>query len=177
MRPDPAPTREDRRRPLFQLDAGWLFLVTGLAVLGTAVLIPAYADLDAANLARDRAAAIEENRRDRLTRYGTYLDGLERGDESVIVSLAASQLNMVPEGRQPLDPPVNPGLQNASVFPLLEPDPPRLPEALAPNQSLLAQLANGERSRLWMIGGGALCVLLGVLPAATRGGTDETAQT
>jgi hypothetical protein len=167
----PGAEPERPTQPLIPLDAGWLFLLSGLVILAAAILIPAFDDLDQASWSRDRAVAIEDNRRDRLMRYGAYLDALDHGNESVILSLSASQLNMIPEGRQPISPTMDPAHQSAAVFPLLEPEPPALPEMPRLNdRSLLGRLATGERSRLWMIGGGAFCVLLGVLPAATRAG-------
>jgi hypothetical protein len=151
--------------PLVRLDPGWLFLLAGLAVLAATVLIPAYDDLAQARWQRDRALAIEQHRVQRLERYGAYLDALDRRDESVVLSLAAEQLNKVPVGRQPLLPPADPGTRSASVFPMLEPEPLRLPTVQA-QDSTLARLATGDRTRLWLIAGGALCVLLGVLPPA-----------
>lgn len=159
----PRPAAE--RTPLFSPDAGWLFLLPGLAILAAAVLIPAYDDLQEANWARDRAAAVEKHRLERIDRYGTYLDALEREDPSVVTSLAASQLNMVPETFEPIAPPTDPGQLNASVFPLLEPDAfsdPELPPKR--NRSTLERLATGSSTRLWLIAGGALCVIIGLMP-------------
>jgi hypothetical protein len=155
--------------PLFHLDPGWLFLFPGLALLGATVLIPAQDDLSEARWKRDRAAAIERNRLDRLDHYGAYLEALDRGEDSVVLSLAAAQLNMAPEGHQPVSALSDPSRSDASVFPSLEPDPPVLP---APpdrtHRSKLAMLATGSRSRLWLIAGGALCVMIGLLPGARR---------
>src|SRR5688572_11522684 len=110
-------------RPLIPLDAGWLFVIAGLGVLASTVLIPAIDDLEEARWQRDRAVAIERHRLERLERYGAYLDAVMRGEESVVLALAAEQLNRVPAGRQPLIPVTEPARRSASVFPSLEPPP------------------------------------------------------
>jgi hypothetical protein len=153
------------RRPLVSIDAGWLFLLAGLAILVSTMLIPAYDDLAEAEWQRDRAVAIERHRLDRLGRYGAYLDAVQRGEESVVLSLAAEQLNKVPVGWRPLGQVPDPALRGASVFPPLEPPPLRVEPRLRVD-SLLSRLATGEQSRLWMLVAGSVCVLLGVLPPA-----------
>lgn len=157
------------RTPLIYLDAGWLFLLPGLALLSATVLIPAYQDLLDARWSRDRAAVIEQNRLDRLNRYGTYLDALSREDPSVVKSLAASQLNMIPESFEPLAPPKDPSNVPASVFPLLEPDPSVLAAAPpAREKSRLEIWSTSDRTRVWLIAAGGFCVLIGLLPPAVR---------
>ena len=57
-------------RPIDKFDPGWLFLVGGLVLLGFTVVIPAQTDLAEAQWQRDRALAIEAQRKevhDRLT--------------------------------------------------------------------------------------------------------------
>lgn len=158
-----AMSNEDRK-PLIPLDAGWLFLLPGLVVLSATILIPALDDVQDAVFKRDRVLAIERHRLQRLQNYIDYLDAIDHGDESVELSLVASQLNMVPEDALPLSPPTEPGRVNASVFPELEPAPLILRDAPPrENRSLLTRLAIGEKSRLWMIVVGAICILIGLL--------------
>lgn len=156
------------RKPLIPLDTGWLFLLPGLVVLSATILIPALDDVREAKWKRDRVLAIETHRLERLQNYIDYLDAIDRGEESVVLSLVASQLNMVPGDITPIAPPSDPGRVNASVFPELEPEPILLRDAPPKeNRSLLARLATGERSRLWMIVLGAVCVLIGLLCSAS----------
>lgn len=169
----PAPARHNtsRPRPLFRLDPGWLFLMAGCAIIGATVLIPAKLDLDQAVWQRDRAIAIEGHRLERLERYGAYLDALRREDESVVLSLAALKLNKSPEDRVPLGPFIDPASTSASVFPALEPPPLELPPAPSqavrnPRASTLERWTTDETIRLWLIGAGVLCALVGLLPAA-----------
>ena len=162
--PRPAP------RPLIRIDAGWPFLLTGIGILAATVLIPAQHDLEIVRWQRDRAVAIEQHRMDRLERYGTYLAALERNDETVMLSLAASQLNKSPAVRIPLDTRTDPSRTSASVFPELEPGPVKLPEkpAITERSSLLSRWAIDDTLRLWMLAAGMLCVLVGVLPPSVR---------
>ncbi len=157
-------------RPLFRLDAGWLFLTAGLALVATTVLIPAAADLDEARWQRDKALAIERHRLDRLERYGKYLAAVQRADEEVVLSLMATQLNRSPVGRVPIMPVDEPARTSASPFPTLEPDALVLPERypLQQRPSLLLRLTTSDHHRLWMIAAGVLCVLVGLLPPAKR---------
>lgn len=145
------------------IDPGWLFLVSGLAVLGATILIPAQDDLDYARWLRDRALAVEAHREERITRYEEYLAALDSREPSLVLSLAASQLNQIPEGRATVPGKPHDPLADASVFPGLEPAPVRLPERTKVD-SLLARLTTGERTRLWAVAAGAACVLLGLLP-------------
>jgi hypothetical protein len=162
--PRPAPT------PLFRFDPGWLFLLSGIALVAATVLIPAQHDLDMAHWQRDRAVAIEKHRQERLLRYGSYLDALKRQDESVVLSLTAMQLNQSPIDRVPLTPLADPAMTSASVFPSLEPDALTLPPKpeITPESSRLMRWTTSDGTRLWLLAGGVLCILIGLLPASTR---------
>lgn len=159
-------------KPLFRFDPGWLFLIAGVAILAATVLIPARHELAVASWARDRALAIEKHRTDRLGRYASYLKAVERGDESVLLSLAASQLNKSPIDRVPLNASADPGVTNASVFPDLEPEPIRIPEKPVINErsSTLTRWTTSDQWRLWLLAGGILCVMIGLLPPSRRAG-------
>jgi len=148
---------------LFRIDAGWLFLLSGLAMMCAAVLIPAHDDLAMARYERDRARAIESWHAERVENYAEYLDALRDGDETLVLSLAAMQLNLIPAGTTPLVTSVRPQATSASVFPELEPafERPVAPEFY---DSRLRRWATDSRHRLWMIAGGALLVLFGLLP-------------
>lgn len=150
-------------RPIDRFDPGWLFLIAGLALLAATVIIPAQADLAEARWQRDRALAIEEQRRERLFKHERYLAAVEAMEPSVVRALAASQLNLVPADRAALLQVASPAGSNASIFPLLEPGPVALPE-LTLVDSRLARLARGDRSRLWLIAAGSILVLVGLLP-------------
>src|SRR5690606_28720128 len=136
--------------PLFRLDAGWLFLVAGAALLVATVLIPAADDLAEARWHRDRAIAVEKYRAKRLENYSEFLDAIARQDRSLIVSLAATQLNKAPADRLPMLDTTDVGTRSASVFPSLEPVFEAAPAPQRP-ESVLQRWATDNRRRLWLI--------------------------
>jgi hypothetical protein len=162
-----SPTIGDRA-PIALLDPGWLFLLAGIVLLGATILIPAAGDLDEVRLQRDRALAVEDHKSLRLKSYGDYLGALEREEPALVMALAASQLNQIPQGRSLiLD---TPHLQafgsgDASVFGALEPAAARLPERQNV-ESILARWAGSDTLRPWLIVAGALAVFIGLLPQA-----------
>jgi len=171
-----------RPRPLFSLDAGWLFLIAGIAVVGATVLVPAAADLEEARWQRNKALAIERHRSERLERYGKFLAAIQRSDDDVVLSLMATQLNRSPTARVPLTPVAEPGRTSASPFPMLEPEPLEMPARarLHEKPSLLMRLTTDDHHRLWMLAGGMVCMLIGLLPPVVRrwpAGANESATT
>jgi hypothetical protein len=150
-------------RPIDKFDPGWLFLVGGLVLLGFTVVIPAQTDLAEAQWQRDRALAIEAQRKERLFKHERYLAALESREPTVVRALAASQLNLIPAGTGAIVEVDDPATSNASVFPSLEPAPITLPE-LHQVDSKLGRWARDRDSRLWLIAAGSMAVLIGVLP-------------
>ncbi|MDX9912291.1 MAG: hypothetical protein RBS39_10710 [Phycisphaerales bacterium] len=146
------------------LDAGWPFLIAGLATIASVVLISASVDLAHARWARDRSLAIERQRVERLENYRRFVERLEAGDRSLLQTLAATQLGMIPEGKTLLVGVDDTLPASASVFAALEPSPREVPGPRMTG-STLERLATGERSRVWLIAGAALCLLLGLLPS------------
>lgn len=157
-----------RRPPL--LDPGWLWLIAGITLVCFTLVIPAQRDLEEARYFRDRVHAAEDHRQDRLARYQNYLGALDRADETLVLSLAAMQLNKAPKGTDLLVPGYDISKRSASVFTNLEPPPLVLPERPKRELSLLEKWTSDDRSRLWLLGGGSLMILIGLLPATTRRG-------
>jgi hypothetical protein len=153
------------RSPISYLDPGWLYLLAGLGLVLATILIPAVRDLDDVRYQRDRALALEQHRLDRLRRYEDYLAALERREPALVMALAASQLNQIPQGRSLIfDAPERPAL-SASVFADLEPPPPRLPQRRMPD-SALYRWTTSERARIWLLAASGICLLMGILPRA-----------
>jgi len=150
-----------------RLDPGWLFIAAGLMVLGATVLIPAADDLGEARFLRDRARLVEGHRDDRLNRYENYLGALDRREPPLVLSLAASQLNQIPVDRAPFLDAGASATASASVYPALEPAPLRLAER-GKIGSTLERWTTDPTMRLWLIAGGAVCVMVGLLPKARR---------
>ncbi|MFZ4722430.1 MAG: hypothetical protein ACOYMI_04690 [Phycisphaerales bacterium] len=149
-----------RTAPLFQIDPGWLFTIAGLAIMVSAALLPAELDLHDLRQQRAAIAARESWNRERLEAYDRFLGELDRRDPALLRRLAASQLNLMPKGEQPLlmatsiEHTVSDWIE-ATVPPMeFQPQP-------APD-TLLARLAEGQR-RLWLMAGGAMSVFLGLV--------------
>jgi len=139
----------------------WLIFVSGLALLVAVVLIPAGNDLADARAARDEALALERYELERLDRYETYLEALDRRDDRLLRSLAMSQLRLTPADRHVLLPVGATG--DIDLFGPIEPVP-ELDEPAARPVSTLEDLATHQRKRLWLIAGGVLCLFVGLLP-------------
>lgn len=154
--------------PLFRFDPGWLFLIVGIVTIAATVLIPAQHDLEATFWQRDKALAVERQRQERVANYGEYLSALKKQDEAVLLSLATVQLTKSPENRVPLLDAPDPSRTSASVFPALEPSPVRepLPPSAFRRPSTLDRWTTNSSTRLWLLAGGVLCILIGLLPAA-----------
>lgn len=159
------------------IDTGWPFLAAGILLLGATVLIPAFSDLDEARWQRDRALALEQHRLTRLDHYESYLAALDQSDPGLVQALAASQLNRIPEGRSVILPVHSTSLQSgvgsgtgsASVFPMLEPGPVKLPGRVQAD-SILSRLTTNNRTRAWLIAAGGLMLFVGLLPSVRRAG-------
>lgn len=161
------PPQADDRTPLFRIDPGWLFLLAGAAVIAVTVLIPAVDDLSEAKWHRDRARAVEQYRSQRLGNYSLYLDALSRREPTLVMSLAATQLNLAPADKLPMLDLSERGLPDATVWAGLEPELAKVPSPPRPN-SMLQRWATNEGIRPWLLAGGAFCLLLGLLPASRR---------
>lgn len=155
--------------PLFRIDPGWLFLLAGIALLAATVLIPAIDDLRQAEWHRDRARAVEAYRKHRLANYAQYLDAVRAEDRTLVVSLAATQVNLAPADRRPMLDASQVGLPTIDVFTPLEPTLDHPPQPSTP-RSILQRWATDRHIRPWLLGGGGLLILISLLPSARRAG-------
>lgn len=153
---------KDRRHRGLWLEPEWLFLLAGVALVSATVLLPAARDLADLRWQRDVELAAERHQRERLFRHERYALALTARDPRVVRALASAQLNKTPDGRTPLV-----LASSAQRGPSLEPPP--IPMRARPQgASRLESWATDRHGRLWLIAGGALCILLGVLPRAGR---------
>jgi hypothetical protein len=164
VEPDASETAA-RARPLFRLDPGWLFLLSGIALVSATVLIPAFDDLRKAEWNRDRARAVENYRKARLSNYSEYLDAARHEDRTLVVSLAATQLNLAPADKQAMLDTTQVGLPPVDIFSPLEPAFKHPPTPAAP-RSTLQRWATDSHIRPWLLGAGGLFMLIGLLPAS-----------
>jgi hypothetical protein len=172
------PGAAEAKTPQSPLGA-WLFLVAGVALLGSVVLIPAYDDMDEVRWQRERARAFEAHRQLRLDRYGQYLAALDREEPALMTQLAAEHLNLIPADKATLQA-AEPVALGRTVFAALEPPP--LSQADGSSGlgerprtgSLLERWTLDERVRPWLIAFGGLCLLIGLLPQAKPASSLET---
>lgn len=162
-------------RPLFRFDSGWLFIIAGLAVCAAGVLLPAQADLraleDQLRLLQDEEARAYQ----RLAAHAEFIDQIDRHEPAIIKRLAATQLNLVPEGDKPVllaageTAPVTEWIDNTVVTDIR-------PGHVEP-ASTLSAWAIGPK-RLWLFGGGIMAVFIGLLisPEPARRRSQRPAQ-
>jgi hypothetical protein len=136
-----------------------------VALLAATVLVSAQAQVDEARFVRDRALMVEDHRHLRLDRYREFLAAVETRQPALIEALASSQLNQIPADRAAIPGTLQPTLADASVFPALEPQP--MVEPVRTNStSMLVRLTNNDATRVWLLVGAAVLILVGLLPAS-----------
>ena len=91
-----------RLTPTIRLDAGWLYVLAGLALCAAGILVPARRDLEDLRRQRDRLADERAIGDERAHAYETFLRLLEEDDPALIRRLAAAQLNLVPADETPV---------------------------------------------------------------------------
>lgn len=139
------------------------FFITGLVLIVAAALLPLKADLEWTTHQRNLALVQEQENAARNASYAQMIDAIDQKNPDTLRLLAQSNLGMIPADHSAL---VAPGAkQDPMVFELLEPAPLTRPE-FAPRYSRLERLVMIPKTRLWVIAGGMLLVLMGLLPAA-----------
>ena len=151
----------------FRIDPGWLFVVGGLVLCVAGILLPAQRDLD--DLRRQRAELRHEEAilQGRLAARGVFLQELDRRQPALIRRLAASQLNLVPQGEEPVL--VSSSL-NEDIISWVDATAQTMPtEEIHRANSTLSRLMTG-RYRLWLLTAGVVSAFLGLLldPSLTR---------
>ena len=161
----PLPRPLDAARPFTIFNPGWLFILAGIGILASTILIPAQIELSDARWARDRALEAQAHREARLENYREYLSALDQKQPSLVMALAASQLNQIPADRSPIEGLTEVSRADASVFAALEPRPMKEPPRHRVD-SVLSRLTSNGTTRLWLMAGGIVCLMLGLLPAS-----------
>ncbi len=162
MRPLPEPMT-DALREL----TGWCYLVAGAAVLAAAALIPAQEQLERAERLREKAERQVELRREMLEEAGSRIAALTEPDEALVMSLAQTHLNLGPEGARPIALDVRhrtasggAGAHGGARAAAGD------DESDNEQRSRLARLVTERPARSAAIVLGAVCVLVGLLPAS-----------
>jgi hypothetical protein len=143
-----------------RFDAGWLFLLAGLAICAAGVLIPANNDL---NVTRHQLALLQRQEtitNDRVAAHLDFLKDLEQGDPALVRRLAASQLNLMRNGEQAV---LVASSIKEPITQWIDSTVPVRPMPLADQaRSALSRLSTGPH-RLWFLASGVLCVFIGLL--------------
>jgi hypothetical protein len=140
----------------------WMIFAAGLVVLVASLILPAQADLRMTRMERDRTLHIERAHEQRIDRYRGFLNQLASPDEQTIELLAMAQLGKIPGNREALVAPGEPG--DTLLLEAIEPEPTPFVETQRP-LTRLERITSDQRTRLWVIAGGLLAVLYGLLPA------------
>lgn len=139
------------------------FFITGLVLIVAAALLPLKADLEWTTHQRNLALVQEQENAARNASYQQMIAAIDQKNPDTLRLLAQSNLGVIPADHNAL---VAPGAkQDPMVFELLEPAPLIRPEFM-PRYSRLERLVMIPKTRLWVIAGGMLLVLMGLLPAA-----------
>ncbi|NBV63037.1 MAG: hypothetical protein EBR71_00900 [Planctomycetes bacterium] len=149
-----------RTAPLFRFDPGWLFTLAGLVVMVASALLPAERDLHELRQQLSALEFREAYNAQRLQAYDRFMKDLSARDPALLRRLAASQLNLMPDDVEPL---LMATSIESTVSDWIEATVPQ--EAFQPTpppDTLLTRLADGPR-RLWLMGGGAVVVFLGLV--------------
>jgi hypothetical protein len=154
-------------RPLFRFDPGWLFIVAGLTVCAAGILLPAQAGLHRLREQLRQLGQEEDLAYARLKGHLDFIDGFDRADARLVRRMAATHLNLIPAGDEPLLlAPAGSQTVTDWIDATVSPQP---RDAESWHDSILSRWATGQE-RLWLFAAGALCVFVGLLldPAVSR---------
>lgn len=147
-------------KPLIRIDGGWLYVIAGLLVCTTGILVPVEQNL---RDLKDQLHAIQSREYQtslHLAATSNVIDQLDAGEPALLRRLAASQLNIVPAASTPILRSSAPPLPLSEWVEATIRD--KTPVTTARRRSLLTRLTSG-RKRLWVFGVGVLCVFFGLL--------------
>jgi len=143
--------------------ARWGFFACGIVLVVAAAILPLNADLEWTRHQADLALVIEQENIARNESYAGMVAAIENQNPDTLRLLAQSNMGLIPATHDAL---LMPGQRaDPMLFELLEPAALDRP-VFAPQYSRLEKLVMTPKSRLWVIAGGMLLVLIGVLPAA-----------
>ena len=152
--------------PLFRLDPGWPFVIAGLALIVSAVLIPAQRELHDLEQQLRVHQAYEEKSKSEILAYEQFLADVQKGDPRLLERLLRAQLNKMPKDERPLllmptaNDTVPQWIESSVTVEIPEPQP--YPD------TLLSRIASGPR-RLWVLASGTFLVFMGILFVPSNG--------
>ena len=152
--------------PLFRIDPGWPFVIAGLALIVSAVLIPAQRELHDLEQQLKVHRAYEEKAKAELLAYEQFIADVHKGDPRLLERLVRAQLNKMPKDERPLllmptaNDTVPQWIESSVTVDIPEPQPYA--------DTLLARIASGPR-RLWVLASGTFLVFMGILFVPSTG--------
>ncbi len=157
-----------------RVDPGWMFILSGLVICSTALLVPAQRELDETRRQLSVVKSQEQWAVNRLAAYDDFVMQLDNGDPGLIKRLALRSLNMLPKGDTPVL--MDMGASEASVEQWIEstlPEPDHGGGVGMP--SILAMITSGP-FQPWFLAFGVACIFIGLLTSietrASRPGGD-----
>lgn len=152
-------------QPLFQIDPGWPYLLAGLGLVFGAVVLPEQAKLHQGEQQLAQMQHLVAHAEAVAGAYDDFAKRVKEGDPSLLRRLAVSQLNLLPEGEVPL---VRAESASVPITEWIEGSVPSSQFVADPfRDSLLSRWALG-RTRLWVMGGGVMCIFVGLVMTAPR---------
>jgi len=150
---------------LRRVDAGWLYLLAGTALVSSMVLIGPADDLVQIRYRRDRLGALEDDAIAKLHAYETFLEAIDEADPMLVRRLAAAQLNLIPESSKPI------GLVGAELDAhvddwITETLPPPMEVASPKVKDSWLRRLSATPTRLWAMLAGVILIFIGLLPQA-----------
>ena len=143
-----------------RLDFGWLFLLCGLVLAISAIVLPAHQDLQHIKAKRNTTAANLDDLEHRMALYGEFLQDIHENNSEMKQRLLEMQLNIQPPGTPVVFD------NSASHTPLdwiaQRSRKDRVIVATNNENSLLSGLSSG-RSRLLLVGAAAFAMFIGFL--------------
>ena len=152
--------------PLFRIDPGWPFVIAGLALIVSAVLIPAQRELHDLEQRLEVHRAYEARAQAEIVAYRQFMVDLanDSTNERLLERLVRAQLNKMPKDERPL---LLMPTANETVPTWIESSVTvEIPKPTPYTDTLLSRIASGPR-RLWVLATGAFLVFLGVMFAPT----------
>ena len=148
------------RAALFRFDPGWPFVIAGLALIVSAVLIPAQRELHDLEQKLAVHHAHEERAKAEILAYEQFNAEIEQGDERLLERLVRAQLNRMPKDERPLL--LMPSANDTVPMWIESSVAVQIPEPTPYPDTLLSRIATGPR-RLWVLATGAFLVFVGVM--------------
>lgn len=149
-----------RRRSLFSIDPGWPWVAAGLLFIAAAVVVPAQRLLEQDRAELRRLQGVEARIYRLLEAHDRFLSDLREGEESLLLRLAASNLNRMPQDRAALV--ISDSIDRHPIE-WIDAAVPAADAGSPPRPASLLERVLAGKGRLWVTAVGVLCLFTGLL--------------